>query len=498
VTQAVFMTLARKAASVPADRPLSGWLLKVTSYAAANARRAARIRQTHEREAADMARSILAAKESDATADWDDLWPLLDEGIGKLKSGERDALLLKYFDRKPLHEVGARLGISEAAAAKRVSRAVERLRKFFRRRGVSVSSVALAGVLTTRSVEAAPASLSATSTAAALAGPGAAATSASAAAITQGVILAMATAKTKSAVLAIVAILLLLAGGGSLMHIMTASNERRTIAAPVPAVATPVLSNPAWQASFPDGSVVDVVAMSERPDDPTAAWWTPDGANAARPNAGRSSAFVSGTPDQRTVCFVLRLTGPATADANVNVEFMGETGAAGLSQNVIGGVRWVKYVMAVSPDQTRGDLEVLVSSGAYKQVQRIPIHTAAASSAPVTNGAPATPATTNAVESAPRSGDLVVRGVGEEKGKAVIQIVRNGTDPDGPQDEQIVALLANGKEITYTMMQSNTFGLPSYYFNAKPRDITALIRRTRSFATREIRNVALTPAAKPG
>ena len=38
VTQAVFLVLAQRAKSVPTDRPLSAWLLKVTAYCAANAR----------------------------------------------------------------------------------------------------------------------------------------------------------------------------------------------------------------------------------------------------------------------------------------------------------------------------------------------------------------------------------------------------------------------------------------------------------------------------
>src|SRR4051812_21847929 len=67
VTQAVFVVLAQKAASVPPGRPLSAWLLKVTRYAAANARRSVRNRDFHEREAAAMSR----AKANDVEAeDW--------------------------------------------------------------------------------------------------------------------------------------------------------------------------------------------------------------------------------------------------------------------------------------------------------------------------------------------------------------------------------------------------------------------------------------------
>src|SRR3954463_15938756 len=52
VTQAVFIVLAEKARSVPIDRPLSAWLLKVTRYCAANARRHRQRQESHERRAA--------------------------------------------------------------------------------------------------------------------------------------------------------------------------------------------------------------------------------------------------------------------------------------------------------------------------------------------------------------------------------------------------------------------------------------------------------------
>ena len=106
-----------------------------------------------------------------APADWDELAPLLDECISCLRPADRDALLLKYFENKSLREVGTALGTSEGAAQKRVSRAVERMREFFARRGVTVGTSGLAVVISANAVQAAPAGLAVTiSTAAALAG----------------------------------------------------------------------------------------------------------------------------------------------------------------------------------------------------------------------------------------------------------------------------------------------------------------------------------------
>jgi DNA repair exonuclease SbcCD ATPase subunit len=48
--------------------------------------------------------------------------------------------LLRYFERKSAHEMAGILGISDEAAQKRVTRAVERLREFFAKRGVAVGA----------------------------------------------------------------------------------------------------------------------------------------------------------------------------------------------------------------------------------------------------------------------------------------------------------------------------------------------------------------------
>ena len=81
---------------------------------------------------------------------------------------DRDAVLLRYFKNHDLRTVGATLGISDDAAQKRVSRAVERLREFFAKRGVTVGASGLAVVISANAVQAAPVGLALTiSTAAA-------------------------------------------------------------------------------------------------------------------------------------------------------------------------------------------------------------------------------------------------------------------------------------------------------------------------------------------
>jgi hypothetical protein len=81
--------------------------------------------------------------------------------MGELSAGDRDAVLLRFFQNKSLCDVGRELGIKEDAARMRVNRALEKLRRFLTRRDLSLSAAALAGILATNSVQAAPVNLAA-------------------------------------------------------------------------------------------------------------------------------------------------------------------------------------------------------------------------------------------------------------------------------------------------------------------------------------------------
>jgi len=83
----------------------------------------------------------------------------LDDSIGELNDPERDALMLRYFEKKPLAQVGAALGICEDAARMRVDRAMDKLRTRLATRGVTSSAAALSTVLAQNLVGIAPATL---------------------------------------------------------------------------------------------------------------------------------------------------------------------------------------------------------------------------------------------------------------------------------------------------------------------------------------------------
>jgi RNA polymerase sigma factor (sigma-70 family) len=164
VTQSTFINLARHAQRLAPDTILAAWLYQVTRREAIDVVRREARRQLREQIASEM--NAMNATD----ADWTHIEPLLDDAMHALDETDRAAVLLRYFENKSLREIGATLGASENAAQKRLSRAVERLREFFAKRGVTVGESGLVVVLSANAVQAAPAGLAvAISTAATLA-----------------------------------------------------------------------------------------------------------------------------------------------------------------------------------------------------------------------------------------------------------------------------------------------------------------------------------------
>ena len=142
VAQTVFILLARKARNLRPGTILSAWLYRATRFVAARALLAEQRRRRREQEAVTMQLN------TDSDPAWQRVAPRLDDALGRLGQPDRNALLLRFFEQRPMRDVGASLGLSEEAARKRVARALKKLRRILSRRGTEVSTGALIAGLT--------------------------------------------------------------------------------------------------------------------------------------------------------------------------------------------------------------------------------------------------------------------------------------------------------------------------------------------------------------
>ena len=166
VCQEVFLALARKGKTLGPDVVLVGWLYRSAVFAAKTACRRERRRQ---------AREALAMTENDEPRggdeiDWSGIRHALDEAIGALGETDRDVVCLRYFENRSFAEIGERVGMSENAARMRLNRALDKLNKLLRRRGIRCTAAVLGGAIGQQATLAAPGGLSVSIASAALSG----------------------------------------------------------------------------------------------------------------------------------------------------------------------------------------------------------------------------------------------------------------------------------------------------------------------------------------
>jgi RNA polymerase sigma factor (sigma-70 family) len=202
VSQAVFLILAQKAAHLRRRPVLTGWMYETTRFTG-----------TRDQEA------YMQSTLNDPGADdaWRRLAPHLEAAMSRLGERDRTLLALRFFEDKSTPEAAAALGLSQSAAHKRTNRALEKLRKFFTQRGVTLSAAVIAGTISANSVSAAPAGLAQTISAVAVT-KGAAA-GGSTLALVKGALKLMAWTQAKMA--ATVAVGVLLAAGTTTVVVQT-------------------------------------------------------------------------------------------------------------------------------------------------------------------------------------------------------------------------------------------------------------------------------------
>jgi RNA polymerase sigma factor (sigma-70 family) len=167
VAQLVFIQLARKAPTIRSGQALPGWLYRVTRCQAANALRDDHTRRQRETEAMNMTQT-----DAGSSMAWESIAPHLEEAMNTLSTADQNAVVLRFFQGRSWREVAGALALREDAAQKRVSRAVDKLRSYFVRRGIGISTTMIVSVIAANAVQAAPAGLALTVATTSLAGAG--------------------------------------------------------------------------------------------------------------------------------------------------------------------------------------------------------------------------------------------------------------------------------------------------------------------------------------
>jgi len=221
ITQGVFIILARKAESLGAKTIISGWLCRTARYASANALTIQRRRQPPEQEA--YMQSSLNQPEPDV---WTQIAPLLGRAMAQLGQRDHDAVVLRFFEGKSFQEIGTAFGASENAAKKRVAYALEKLRKYFSKRGVILPTAVITVAISAHSVQAVPAVLAKTATAVAIA-KGAAA-SGSTLTLIKGALKIMAWTKAKTTVTTLGVAVILAASTTGVVEYKIVQTHRQT------------------------------------------------------------------------------------------------------------------------------------------------------------------------------------------------------------------------------------------------------------------------------
>jgi RNA polymerase sigma factor (sigma-70 family) len=167
ISTAVFSQLAQRAASLAPETILTAWLYRVACNAAIDV-----VRREARRQAREQIAFQMSSLNDAPPPDWVAIESMLDEAMQSLDDEDRTAVLLRFFEKKSLREVGDALGASEDAAQKRVSRALDQLREFFDKRKISLGAAALAALISANAVQSAPAALMTSVSSAALASTG--------------------------------------------------------------------------------------------------------------------------------------------------------------------------------------------------------------------------------------------------------------------------------------------------------------------------------------
>ncbi|MEK7951583.1 sigma-70 family RNA polymerase sigma factor [Luteolibacter soli] len=170
ITQNVLCALAAKAVSL-AKHPdrLPAWLHRATLYESTKAMRSEASRRRREQRAHAQA-DIHSTPAPDSESQWIDALPHLDLALDRLGDSDRSLLLLHFYESRSFPSIAALLGKSTSAVQKQSQRALEKLARILRGRGVTLSITVIIAGLSSEFAKAAPLTVLHTTTAAAMKG----------------------------------------------------------------------------------------------------------------------------------------------------------------------------------------------------------------------------------------------------------------------------------------------------------------------------------------
>jgi len=217
--QATFLVLVRRAASLQSPSTIANWLHGVAYRTALEARSAAARRRA--REARVRPRTVMPEEP------WAELWPVLDQELGRLAEKYQAAVVLCDLEGKTRKEVARQLGWAEGTVASRLARGRSILARRLARRGFTGACVAVALANGAASAcvpaELVIATVTATCSSTAAGAAAKAFVSAKVIALTEGVLNSMLLTKIKSAVAVLLVLGITALGAGGLISTTVAT-----------------------------------------------------------------------------------------------------------------------------------------------------------------------------------------------------------------------------------------------------------------------------------
>jgi RNA polymerase sigma factor (sigma-70 family) len=147
ITQAVFSRLAAAPEKVNDARALGAWLHAAATGSTLAALRVEARRRRREETSQHLIMHTPEPSVPDAGDGRHELMPEIDGALSKLPPQDSEILLMRFWQQQDWRSIGRNFGLSDDAAQKRMSRALERLRRILARRGITSTAGVLSAVL---------------------------------------------------------------------------------------------------------------------------------------------------------------------------------------------------------------------------------------------------------------------------------------------------------------------------------------------------------------